>query len=160
MAQLLQLLKDNPILIVVAILVVTYVLNKQVEYFTAVKAIITPEEYYSDIRNLNSYVGPYIGEIYSYLRAKYFDPEKNVSLGPLFQPSGLSDPTLADPLLPIARLQIKSWIDSAKLLMKKKYDPEFLAEHAPKQDIFYEETPEKVLRVIHVKNGEAMTYLV
>jgi len=155
-----QALFSNQILIIIAILFLTYCLSKRIETFTGAKAIVTVDEYLQDIRNLNSYVGPYIGEIYNYLRAKYFNPEKNISLGPMFQPAGLTDPTLADPLLPIARAQLKGWIDSAKLRITQKYGQVFLSQNAPKYDLFYEETTDKILKIVNVKNGEATTYLV
>src|SRR5437868_6424890 len=113
-------LMNNPMLILILLAVVAYFWRNRVEMFEVIQPVVTPEEYYQDIRNINSYVGPYIGEIYTYLRAKYFDPENNVSLQPYFQPAGVNDPTLADPLLPIARAQIKAWIDSAKLRINKK----------------------------------------
>lgn len=159
-----EFFSKNPILAILLLVIVTYVLSKRVEKFTNIdllgKTIVTEEEYIQEIRVLSSYVGPYISEIYSYLRAKYFNPEKNITLPPNFQPAGITDPTLSDPLLPIARAQIKGWIDSAKLRMETKFPREIKFKMATRFDVRYQETPEKVLKVTHVDNGKETVYLV
>lgn len=128
--------------------------------FTNLSPIVTPEQYYQDIRVLSSYVGPYIGEIYLYLRGKYFDSVRNRSLPPYFRPGDINDPTLADPLLPLARTQIKSWIDTSKLRLADRYGKDFVDKYKEIADISYIETPEKVLKVTYIENGNATTYLI
>ncbi len=158
-----RLSTNEQLLLIVILVFVTMYLSKKKEKFQGLefsKPVVTKDEYIQEIRNLSSYVGPYIGDLYSYLRAKYFDPEKNVSLGPRFQPAAINDPTLADPLMPIARSQIRSWIDSWKLRMKKKYGDTFIADMKTKYDLDYLETDTKVLKIVYVDNGTESVYLV
>ena len=158
-----KLSKMEQLGILIAVIFVTIYLSKKKEKFQGLefaKPIVTKNEYIQEIRNLSSYVGPYVGEVYSYLKAKYFDSEKNISLGPNFQPAALNDPTLADPLLPIARSQIRSWIDSHKLKMKSKYGDLFVDEMKPQYDLDYLETNTKVLKIVYIENGKESIYLV
>jgi len=146
-------------IILLAVLVfIAWMLTKRTESFMPGKGVITEDEYVADIREMSSYVGPYIGEIYLYLRGKYSDPIK--PKGPMFAPGSVSDPTLADPLLPIARSQIKAWIDSAKMQMTKKYGQAMMARMQSNWDLSYTQTTDGVMQVVHNENGKSSTYLV
>ena len=162
--------KEHLILLIVAGLLLFYIFtytNKErflemfttLRNFTGLKPLVTPQQYFQDIRVLSSYVGPYIGEIYLYLRGKYFDPVLNKSLPPYYKPEDVSDPTLGDPLLPIARTQIKSWIDTSKLRLLDRYGEEFIKKYSEKSDIYYTESA-SVLKVTYIENGKSSTYLI
>lgn len=143
-------------LLVLCVTIITWLLTRRVENFTGV---VTEDEYAQDVRNIASYVGPYIGEIYLYLRAKYYSAPL-MKTGPMFEPGGINDPTLADPLLPIARAQVKSWIDSSKLRMKAKFGQEFMDMLRSKWDLSYKQVANNVLEVTYVENGKSATYIV
>jgi len=141
-------------LLIIAVIVISLLLTKKVENFTAARPIVTQAEYIQDVRDVAAYVGPYIGEIYLYLRAKF------PNVGPMYQPGSINDPTLADPLLPIARSQIKGWIDSSRLRLKQKYGDAFIGPMSNTSDIAYNELNGGILQVTHVDNGKKSTYIV
>lgn len=152
---------NNLTIVLFAVLVfVAWLFTNRVEKFTTAM-IVTDDEYIQDVKNTASYVGPYIGEIYLYLRGKYHTQDVlHPGTGPMFQPGSINDPTLSDPILPIARTQIKSWIDSAKLRMKDKYGEAMVTRLKPLYDITYTVAANGILQVINIFNGKAATYLV
>lgn len=149
----------NTFLLILSVIVIGWILTKRVEEFAAARPVLTESEYIQDVKNLASYVGPYIGEIYLYLRDKY-SAVKNDPMPPMFQPGTVADPTLADPLLPIARAQIKSWLDSGKLRLRQKYTDAVLQQLSTTWDIRYTMQNEGVLQVTYVQNGKPSVYLV
>ena len=146
-------INNNIILLITAVVIVAWLFTNRIEKFTA-SMFATDDEYIREVRNVASYVGPYIGEIYLYLRNKY-----HISI-PMFKPGGVNDPTLADPLLPIARTQIKSWIDSSKLRIKQKYGEAMLARLQPQYDIAYTQGDNGVLQVVNTNKATSTTYVV
>jgi hypothetical protein len=140
------------------LVIIAWMLTSRVEKFMG-RTVVTDEEYIQDIRNMSSYVGPYIGEIYLYLRAKYYDPIKSIP-GSMYKPGSITDPTLADPLLPIARTQIKAWIDTGKLRMKQKYGDTMITRLQPNWDLNYIQTTNGTIEVTHIENGKSATYIV
>lgn len=148
---------STTLLLILSVAVIAWLLTKRVEEFSGARPFVTDVEYVQDIRNAASYVGPYIGEIYLYLRAKYYAEGKT---GPMFQPGSISDPTLADPLLPIARAQIKSWIDSNRLRIRNKFGADFSSKMEPLWDLSYVERNGGVLEVVYVENGKRSVYFI
>lgn len=151
-------------ILMIIVVVVAWILTRRVETFQTIemaigggKSIVTEGEYIQDVKNMAAYVGPYIGEIYLHLRSKYFSEHKK---GAMFQPGGIDDPTLADPLLPIARTQIKSWIDSNKLRFKTKYSDVFLQKMVPLWDLSYEQKQNGIIEVTYTQNGKKSVYVV
>lgn len=147
----------NTFFLIICVAVIAWFLTKRVEKFGGARPMLSDADYIQDIRNVAAFVGPYIGEIYLYLRAKYFTQGK---VGPMFQPGGINDPTLADPLLPISRAQIKSWIDSNRLRMKTKYGEDFMSTIASKWDLSYVEKNGGIIEVSYVQNGKSTLYVV
>jgi|SRR6478609_4353206 len=156
-------ISSRTFLLLITVVTVAWFLTRRVEMFQTTqitvsgRGIATESEFIQDIRNEASYVGPYVGEIYLYLRAKYFSNDKR---GVMFQPGGIDDPTLADPLLPIARTQIKSWIDSNKLRLKDKYGEDFINRMTPTWNLSYEQKPNGVISITYVENGKKATYVI
>lgn len=145
--------------VLTAIVVLYFVWGQRVEAFQSVVPIEhTMREYEQDVRVLASYVGPYIGEIYAYLRAKYSDPG-TMSSPSGYQPNKEDQVTLSDSLLPIARTQVTSWIDSARKMMLKKYGAVFLDAVKVKHNLTYEINEKGVLRVLWTKNGVLQSYI-
>jgi len=145
---------QRTLLLIMVVVIVAWLLTNRVERFQ----VLTDDEYSQDVRNVASYVGPYIGEIYIYLRAKYhaFDP----SGGPNFKPNAIDDPTLSDPLLPIARTQIKAWIDSSRLRAKNKYGDVFIDRMKPTWNLDYTQMEQGILQVNYTENGRRSVYFV
>ena len=144
-------------ILIICVIIIGWLLSRRVENFTSVNAL-TEEEYNQEIRNVAAYVGPYIGEIYLYLRAKYYSAP-TMQAGPMFKPGGINDPTLADPLLPIARSQVKSWIDSTKMRLKTKFGQDLMDLWKSKWDISYKQAANGVIEVTNVDNGKSATYV-
>lgn len=116
-------------------------------------------EYEQDVMNLAAVIGPYIGETYTYLRAKYLNSFKDSPIPPAYQP-GVNDPTLADPMLPQVRVQIKAWIDTHHQLWQSRYGVARVQEMAKKWDISYSEGQGKVLTVTYTQNGHKHVYMI
>ena len=114
------------------------------------------EQYVQDVQNLAYTVGPYIGDMYTYLRSKYLD-QLNVP-APDFLPGDSKDPTFSDGLLPIAREQIRNWIDSNKFMMEKKYGIDKLSEYANVCSLTYKDGANGVLEVTYVNKGSSKSY--
>lgn len=155
-------MQQSHLILLVVIAAVYFFYNKN-EYFISrlpPPLVVTKEEYLQEVRNVSHVVGGFIGDTYNYLRAKYFDPVRQISKGPQFVPFGINDPSLADPLLISARSQIRAWIDVHKEKMKSKYSPEFLNIMKPQYDLDYIEAPNKVLQVNYVHNAKVTRYLV
>lgn len=148
--------------LLVGLIVISWLLTNRNEHFMPGNAILSDREYANDIREFSSYVGPYIGQIYLYLRAKYYDAAITGvgTVGPMFKPGSIGDPTLADPLLPIARAQIKAWIDNCKMQMRQKYGDAMMERMQPKWDLSYTQSANGVLQVLHNEGGRSATYLV
>ena len=128
------------------------------ETFTnAVPVEVLTQQYKQEVRVTASYVGPYIGEIYSYLRAKYNDPLGTLPLS--FQPTSGADPVLKDPLLPIARSQVRAWIDTATEKLTKTYGKAFLSEAVKHYSLTYSVEADGVLKVTYVDNAVPQTYI-
>ena len=119
----------------------------------------TQAEFVQNVRELAAIVGPYIGETYTYLRNKYLESFKDHPLPPAYTPL-LNDPTLADPLLPIARVQIKAWIDSAHKLWEMKYGIQRTKEWGTNWDLTYAEADTKILTVTYTQNGVKHLYII
>lgn len=152
----------SPIILLLAVAAVVYLfLQNGIEHFvSAVPIEVTMEQYAQDIRVVASYVGPYIGEIYNYLRAMYTDPSNPSSIQSFsYQPALVTDRQLQDPLLPIARTQVKAWIDSAKTQIMTRYGEAFVNGAKKQHDLKYEMQSNGVLSVILIKDGEAQTYM-
>ena len=127
----------------------------KVELFTP---MLTKSEYIQDIRNIVSYVGPYISDVYIHLRAQNLDTTA-INAAPIaFQPMSDEDPMLTDPLLVICRRQIKAWIDSGKLMINKKFSNN-LQGWDKEYDISYSETS-KALHVNHTYDSITTVYIV
>ena len=144
-------------ILVVCVVIIAWFLTRRVENFVG-GGIVTEYDYNQEVRNLQAYVGPYIGEIYLYLRAKYYSAATNKA-APMFKPGSIDDPTLADPLLPITRAQVKSWIDSAKLRMRTKFGQDFIDLYKSKWDLSYKQVTNGVLEITNIENGKTATYL-
>ncbi len=152
---------SGQLFLIVAVLLTFYYINgKGIESFaSAVPVEVTLDEYAQDIRVLASYVGPYIGEIYTYLRTMYSDASQNTALPIFYQPTSDDDPTLKDPLLAIARKQVKSWIDSSKAQMLKRYGDAFINSVKSQNDLRYETQSSGVLHIVLVQNGQIATFI-
>jgi hypothetical protein len=150
-----------PVVIVIVIIVAAYFLSRsRVESFvSAVPIEITMEQYAQDLRVLASYVGPYIGEIYNYLRGMYSDPSQPSTMQFSYQPASVLDKQLQDPLLPVARAQVKAWIDSAKVQIQARYGLAFIKGAEKQHDLRYETLANGVLHVMMIKDGQSQTYL-
>lgn len=142
-------------LLIIGVSIVAWFLTKRVEHFSSARALVSETDYIQDIRNTAAFVGPYIGEIYLYLRAKYSQDKV-----PMFVPGSINDPTLADPLLPIARMQIKSWIDSNYLRMKNKYGEELMNDFGKSWNLTYTENANGVIEVSYLQKGQKSLYIV
>lgn len=158
-----EAIQKNPLLLVVIIVIGWILFNKNgtgKETFTGRKPVSTMDQYTDEIRAVAAYVGPYIGDLYLYLRAKYYDPVLGKALPPQFMPGSVNDPTLSDSLLPIARAQIKAWIDSSRLHIGQRYEVADLLKWQKFADLSYKELPNKVLQVFYTEFGKTTTYLV
>lgn len=156
--------QTSTIILLVAVAVALFIIGRGsigLEGFMSaeVPMDIALQEHAQDVRVVASYVGPYIGEIYAYLRTMYSDPSKDVFLPPLYQPTSDTDATLQDPLLPIARTQVKAWIDSAKTQMANRYGDAFLTGAKLRNDLRYEEQASNVLHVILTQDGKSQTFI-
>ncbi len=154
----------NTGVIIAIVAIVTFLMfykqSHGIEGFASTVPIeITANDYAQDVRVVASYVGPYIGEIYTYLRNMYSDASKNSVLPIFYQPTSDADPTLKDPLLPIARKQVKSWIDSAKAQMVKRYGENFINGAKAQNDLRYDELGNGILHVVLVQNGQTGTFI-
>ena len=152
-----------PVFLIVACLVIvllTKLTATRVEKFSAVKAEMMLQSYIQEVRFIASYVGPYLGEIYTYLRAKYADPASGIPMPMYYQPQTPNDAVLKDPLLSIARTQVKSWIDSEKARLSKVYDEVFLRDARRLYDLSYTEGANGVVTVTMIDKGQPQTYIV
>jgi hypothetical protein len=149
----------HTLVLIICVVFVAWFLTKRVESFMGRTSMFYEDEYIQEIKTMVSYIGPYVGEIYLYLRAQYHSAP-TMRTGPMFKPASEEDPTLTDPLLPLARTQIKSWIDSAKLRLEKKYPQKFIDTMRHKWDLSYKQETNGILRITHVENGVTNAYLV
>lgn len=151
------------ILVIVLVFLLTVgVFSNRIEGFSSVMLPheLTMHEYIQEVRVLASYVGPYIGEIYSFLRVKYANPDKNLPMPPYYQPMADTDITLKDPLLPMARAQIVAWLDSANVKFVKRYGADFLAAAKQSYSLEYKVQTDDVLHVTMTEDGVSQTYIV
>ena len=102
------------------------------EHFTELQG--SRSDYIREIRNLSALVGPYLGSCYEYLRAKYMDPDRPLSIHYI---PGSDHPSLKDPALPLARTHLKNWIDSWKASMRTRFDSTVIDEMSREYDISY-----------------------
>ena len=148
-------------IIFVACLALFYYNKRTVENFTFGKIITSQSDYISDVRNVVGTVGPYVGDVYSYLRNKYSQPGSTNVAPVAYRPQSKTDPTLNDPFLPIARTQIKAWINSSRAQWQKKYPVIDLLDWRKKFDLNYDEDPvTNQIAVTHVYDGKATEYIV
>lgn len=153
---------SGTVIAIVAIFAILFLFtrNTGIESFaSAVPVEMTLADYAQDVRVVASYVGPYIGEIYTYLRTMYSDASRNSALPIFYQPTSDTEETLKDPLVPIARTQVKAWIDSAKVQMNKRYGASFIDAAKALNDLRYEEKSNGVLHVVLVQDGVTGTFL-
>jgi hypothetical protein len=138
----------NPdlILLLISIIVLAYLFNHNVEFFNDV----TFDEYIGDIKVMAAFVGPYVGDVYSYLRTRV------KSSPPMYIPSSLSEND-GDHLLKLARHEIKQWIDSSRANIELKYSPEFLAKYRTQWDLFYKESNDGLI-VSYRSNGDTKLF--
>ena len=153
-------LSEKQLLVVIA-LVGLYVFwqSQTTEGFTDIKSLFAPplvtrEDYAREVRNLaEGTVGPYIGDIYLYLRAKGFDPVTGTASIPMYAPTSVADPSLNDEKLEVARLQVKGWIDSAKARWKQSFPAELMASMDPIWKLDYAESTNGKLIITYTDNG-------
>ena len=150
-------------IVIIGVLFYMWMTLNQKEGFKASEFVYPPEarmgEYQQEVMNLAAMIGPYIGETYTYLRAKYLNSFKDSPIPPAYQP-GLNDPTLSDPMLPQVRVQIKAWIDTRRNLWEQMYGVARVNEMSKTWDISYVELSGKVLQVTYTQNGHKHVYLV
>jgi hypothetical protein len=62
-------------------------------------------------------------------------------------------------LIPIARTQIKAWIDSAQSNFMRRYGKAFLSVASQSYNLTYKEEARGVLHVVMTENGVSQTYI-
>ena len=117
-------------------------MNVQVEEFNDT----TYNDYTQDIRNMVSYIGPYVAQIYSYLNGQ--------SANSMYIPTSPEN----DDILPIARGQIQSWIDSARKNMLDKYGQDTIDRYKSSWDLFYTIDKKGGLIITFVQFGDTLNY--
>ena len=107
------------------------------------------ENYIQEVKVMHSYIGPFIGEIYNYLRDRYAPGTK------MYIPQ--NGEGAKDPMLPLARSQITSWIDSAKTRISQQYD---VQKYNKNWDLSYIHNKDGTIGVTSVENGVIRKYIV
>src|SRR5690349_12867126 len=135
-------------IVIIGVLIYMWMTLNRKELFTA-STFVYPEEamvgeYQQEIQNLAAIIGPYIGDTYTFLRAKYLNSFKDSPIPPAYMP-GVNDPTLADPMLPQVRVQIKAWIDTRHKMYEQRYGVARVKNMSKTWDISYVEGEGKVL---------------
>ena len=151
----------NSVLIAIVAVVVLYLVfaGDTLESFSKVVPVeILAGQYAQDVRVLASYVGPYLGEIYNYLRVKYNDPVTGIPPPLEYLPTD-NDVALQDPLVPKARAQVRSWIDSASQRFVKTYGSAFLSEAKKHFNLAYEVKGDNVLHITLTDDGTSQTFI-
>ena len=130
------------IIFVALLIIISYAMNVQVEEFNDT----TYNDYTQDIRNMVSYIGPYVAQIYSYLNGQ--------SANSMYIPTSPEN----DDILPIARGQIQSWIDSARKNMLDKYGQDTIDRYKSSWDLFYTIDKKGGLIITFVQFGDTLNY--
>lgn len=115
------------------------------------------QSYLSDVKFVSAYVGPFIGDMYTTLRAKNNDT--TIVDIPFDTRLKNGDPHLSDALLPIARQQVISWIDSFNAQCAIKYKIADLVEFRKRNDLEYNKNLDNSLTVNLVADGNINSYI-
>jgi len=115
------------------------------------------ESYIFDVTFVKAYVGPFLGDIYTTLRAKNFNT--TVEEVPYSWKLTPGDKNLTDGLLPLARAQVISWIDSFDTNCNVKYSAADLLDFKKKNDLEYVKNADNSLTVNLVSDGVSTSYV-
>lgn len=120
---------------------------------------LTLDDYATDVRTIaEGIVGPFIGDLYLYLRNKNFNPGTGAAIAPMYVPTTVGDEMLSDPVLVEARAQVIQWIEALRDKLSKKYDQKLRDAFAPQWDLTYRVEAGRLI-VRYTSRGSAADYI-
>ena len=145
--------------VIVLVLVIYWNSSSSTENFISSEdqETILHYQYINDLRVIAGYVGPFMGNIYVYLRAKYlFDPESPINDQLMYLPKP-GDKVLTDSILPESRIQVMAWIDSENKIMQMRYPN--LDSYKKTDALTYNVNSDRSLTITHLVDGKTFNYL-
>jgi len=123
--------------------------------FSLKHPLVNEEEYIQDVKNIASYVGDYVSQIYLNLRSKQFNPVTQEASVPLWEPKSISD---VKHISHQSRHQIHSYLKSAEDWLKQKY-PDTIRDSS-KWNIHHEIDNDGFITIYYKTNGYIKKYIV